>query len=254
MGDVVAPDLEELRAFTARLRCVGPWGEAALGIEWLDAVEALKSVGCAVQAVVADDVATCMREDRNVRGLPRAEWDRGIASQIALARRESPNRGGRHLGFARAVVHEMPHTLALLRSGRLNEWRATLLVGETAGLSAADRKIVDHRLCSDPNILDGVGDRGLVAKAKALAVELDAAGAGFDGVSECADADGTGRLPTRHIGSRRRQPHRDRGQRWPHPESGDGGSVVRPRHRGIGGIGGAGGGELGDIRRGPIGG
>ncbi|MGV9861725.1 HNH endonuclease [Rhodococcus koreensis] len=175
MGDVVAPDLEELRAFTARLRCVGPCGEAGLGIEWLDAVESLKSVGCAVQAVVTDDVATCMREDRKVRGLPRAEWGRGIASQIALARRESPSRGGRHLGFARAVVHEMPHTLALLRSGRLNEWRATLLVRETACLSAADRAVVDRRLCSDPDVLDGVGDRGLVAKAKALAVELDAA-------------------------------------------------------------------------------
>ncbi|MFE5700280.1 HNH endonuclease, partial [Rhodococcus koreensis] len=35
--------------------------------------------------------------------------------------------------------------------------------------------VVDRRLCSDPDILDGVGDRGLVAKAKALAVELDAA-------------------------------------------------------------------------------
>ncbi|MFC9357362.1 HNH endonuclease [Rhodococcus sp. NPDC057014] len=172
---MVAPDLEELRAFTARLRCVEACGDAGLGIEWLDAVESLKSVGCAVQAVVTDDVATCMREDRKARGLPRAEWDRGIASQIALARRESPNRGGRHLGFAQAVVHEMPHTLALLRSGRLNEWRATLLVRETACLSAHDRAVVDRRLCSDPAVLDGVGDRGLVAKAKALAVELDAA-------------------------------------------------------------------------------
>ncbi|SED27238.1 hypothetical protein SAMN04490239_7584 [Rhodococcus koreensis] len=137
MGDVVAPDLEELRAFTARLRVVSASGDPGLGIEWIDAVESLKSVGCAVQAVVTDDVATCMREDRKARRLPRAEWDRGIGSQIALARRESPNRGGRHLGFARAVV--------------------------------------DRRLCSDPDILDGVGDRGLVAKAKALAVELDAA-------------------------------------------------------------------------------
>ncbi|QSE79396.1 HNH endonuclease [Rhodococcus koreensis] len=175
MGDVVAPDLEELRAFTARLRVVSASGDPGLGIEWIDAVESLKSVGCAVQAVVTADVATCVREDRKVRGLPRAEWDRGIGSQIALARRESPNRGGRHLGFAQAVVHEMPHTLALLRSGRLNEWRAMLLVRETACLSAADRAVVDRRLCSDPNILDGVGDRGLVAKAKALAVELDAA-------------------------------------------------------------------------------
>ncbi|MFE7419613.1 HNH endonuclease [Rhodococcus sp. NPDC057529] len=175
MGDVVAPDLEELRAFTARLRCVGPCGDAGVGIEWLDAVESLKSVGCAVQAVITDDVATCVREDRRARRLPRAEWGRGIGSQIALARRESPNRGNRHLGFAQALVHEMPHTLALLRSGRLNEWRATLLVRETACLSAQDRAVVDRRLCSDPDVLDGVGDRGLVAKAKALAVELDAA-------------------------------------------------------------------------------
>ncbi|MBC2639260.1 MULTISPECIES: DUF222 domain-containing protein [unclassified Rhodococcus (in: high G+C Gram-positive bacteria)] len=175
MGEVVAPDLAELRAFTTRLRCVEACGDAGLGIDLLDALEALKSVGCAVQAVITEDVAFCMREDRKVRGLPRAEWDRGIGSQIALARRESPNRGGRHLGFARALVHEMPHTLVLLRSGRLNEWRATLLVRETACLSATDRAVVDRRLCSDPAVLDGVGDRALVARAKALAAELDAA-------------------------------------------------------------------------------
>ena len=175
MGELIAADLAELRAFTARLRAVSAGGDAGLGIEWLDAIEALKSVGCAVQAVITDGVATSIRADRRARGLPRVEWDRGIASQIALARRESPNRGGRHLGFARALVHEMPHTLAMLRSGRLNEWRATLLVRETACLSATDRGFVDRRLCSDPATLDGVGDRGLIARAKALAVELDAA-------------------------------------------------------------------------------
>ena len=175
MGALVAADLDELRAFAARLRCVEAGGDAGLGIEWLDAIEALKSVGCAAQAVITDGVATSIRADRRARELPRAEWDRGIASQIALARRESPNRGGRHLGFAQALVHEMPHTLAMLQTGRLNEWRATLLVRETACLSATDRAIVDRRLCSDPAILDGVGDQGLVARAKALAVELDAA-------------------------------------------------------------------------------
>ncbi|WP_037240851.1 HNH endonuclease [Rhodococcus wratislaviensis] len=175
MGDVIAPDLAELRVFAARLREVSADGDAGLGIEWLDAIESLKSVGCAVQAVITDGVAASIRADRRARGLPRADWDRGIASQIALARRESPNRGGRHLDFAQALVHEMPHTLALLRSGRLNEWRATLLVRETACLSAQDRGIVDRRLCSDPATLDGVGDRGLIAQAKALAVELDAA-------------------------------------------------------------------------------
>ncbi|ABG93698.1 conserved hypothetical protein [Rhodococcus jostii RHA1] len=175
MGELIAADLAELRAFTARLRRVSVDGDAGLGIEWLDAIEALKSVGCAAQAVITDGVVTSIRADRKARGLPRADWDRGIAWQIALARRESPNRGGRHLEFAQALVHEMPHTLAMLQTGRLNEWRATLLVRETACLSAADRGIVDRRLCSDPATLDGVGDRGLIARAKALAVELDAA-------------------------------------------------------------------------------
>ncbi|MEU2002190.1 HNH endonuclease [Rhodococcus sp. NPDC019627] len=175
MGELAVPDLDEVRAFTARLRLASADGDAGLGIDLLDAIETMKSVGCAVQAVITDDVATSIRQDREARQLPRSEWDRGIASQITLARRESPNRGGRHLGFARALVHEMPHTLDLLRSGRMNEWRATLLVRETACLSAHDRGIVDRRLCTDPGILDGVGDRGLVARAKALAVELDAA-------------------------------------------------------------------------------
>ncbi|QSE85155.1 DUF222 domain-containing protein [Rhodococcus koreensis] len=168
--------LEELRTFTARLQCAeAASGDPGLGIDLLDAIETLKSVGCAVQAVITDDVATSIRADRRARKRPRSEWGRGIASQIALARRESPNRGGRHLGFAQALVHEMPHTLAMLQTGRLNEWRATLLVRETACLSATDRAIVDRQLCSDPATLDGVGDRGLIARAKALAVELDAA-------------------------------------------------------------------------------
>ncbi|OBG70942.1 hypothetical protein A5700_13755 [Mycobacterium sp. E1214] len=37
-----------------------------------------------------------------------------MASEIALARRDFPARGSRHLGFAKALVYEMPHTLAAL--------------------------------------------------------------------------------------------------------------------------------------------
>ena len=72
----------------------------------------------------------------------------GVAAQIALARRESPSRGSRLLGLAKALVTEMPHTLAALDNGQLNEWRATLLVKETACLSAADRCAVDGELRS----------------------------------------------------------------------------------------------------------
>jgi len=37
---------------------------------------------------------------------------------VALARHDSPNRGNRHLGLAKALVYEMPHSLAALTGGR----------------------------------------------------------------------------------------------------------------------------------------
>ena len=77
-------------------------------------------------------------------------------AEVALARRDSPNRGGRHLGFARALVHEMPRTLAALAAGALSEWRATLIVRESACLSVADRP----RWTPDVRRPVGVGGQG----------------------------------------------------------------------------------------------
>jgi hypothetical protein len=80
------------------------------------------------------------------------------AAAAAQARRDSPNRGGRHLGFAWALVHEMPHTLAALEAGALSEWRATLIVRESACLDVDDRRTLDAELCADLADLDGLGD------------------------------------------------------------------------------------------------
>ncbi|SDK43687.1 HNH endonuclease [Arthrobacter sp. ok362] len=55
----------------------------------------------------------------------------------------------------------------------LNEWRATLLVRETACLTAADRAAVDEHLAADTGILAGKGDRAIVAAARAAAYRLD---------------------------------------------------------------------------------
>src|SRR6516162_8531668 len=71
------------------------------------------------------------------------------AAAAALARRDSPTRGGRHLGFAKALVYEMPHTLAALECGVLSEWRATLIVRESACLDVEDRRALDAELCAD---------------------------------------------------------------------------------------------------------
>lgn len=165
----------EVLGFVARLRTSEFDDDAAAGIDLISALEDLKSAGSAHQATVTDAVANSIAAERKAKGRPKAEWRKGVASQIGLARRESPNKGGRLLGLARALVHEMPHTHARLRSGELNEWRATLIAKETACLTAEDRRSIDEQLCSDSATLKNLGDNAIERRARTLAAELDPA-------------------------------------------------------------------------------
>jgi hypothetical protein len=67
----------------------------------------------------------------------------------------------------------MPHTLAALEHGILSEWRATLIVRESACLDVEDRRTLDAELCGEPADLDGMGDVRVAAAAKAIAYRLD---------------------------------------------------------------------------------
>ena len=67
----------------------------------------------------------------------------------------------------------MPHTLAALECGALSEWRATLIVRESACLDVEDRRTMDAELCADPAGLNGMGDARVAAAAKAIAYRLD---------------------------------------------------------------------------------
>jgi hypothetical protein len=142
-------------------------------IDQIRGLEDLKSAiaGLQARAAVAFDMA--QRREQAVAGVPPSELCQGVAAQIALARRESPNRGSRLLGLAKALVTEMPRTMAALESGQLNEWRATLLVKETACLSAEDRCAVDEELAPDTGTFNGAGDRAIIAAAKAAAYRRD---------------------------------------------------------------------------------
>ncbi|MFI2565914.1 DUF222 domain-containing protein [Paenarthrobacter sp. NPDC018779] len=133
----------------------------------------MKSAISGLQAKIAVAFDHAQRHVQAERGVPASERGKGVAAQIALARRESPNRGARLLGLAKALVTEMPHTMAALDAGQLNEWRATLLVKETACLSAEDRCAVDEELAADAGTFEGVGDRSIIAAAKAAAYRRD---------------------------------------------------------------------------------
>lgn len=136
-------------------------------------LEDRKSALAARQARLAVAFDLAQRRERADAGMAAEQLGTGVGAQIALARRESPARGGRLLGLAKALVTEMPRTLTALETGQLNEWRATLLVRETACLTAADRSAVDEELAPDTGTLDGAGDRTLVAAARAAAYRRD---------------------------------------------------------------------------------
>lgn len=148
----------------------GTQGEA---IDSIRALEELKSAAAAAQARLTAGFDSLERQRQAELGLSKEDQGKGNAAQIALARRESPNRGNRDLGLAKALVHEMPHTLEALTTGIVSEWRATILVRETACLRVEDRGEVDRVIAGDPEHLEELSDRALVAEAKKASYQLD---------------------------------------------------------------------------------
>jgi hypothetical protein len=136
-------------------------------------LERQKSAAAAEQARNTAEWDLIRRRLEERAGIPPARRSRGLASEVALARRDSSNRGDQHLGFAKALIKEMPHTLAALEAGVLSEWRATLIVRESACLTIEDRRRLDKRMCADPASLDGLGNKRIAAAAKSIAYELD---------------------------------------------------------------------------------
>ncbi|WP_245232894.1 HNH endonuclease [Paenarthrobacter nicotinovorans] len=162
-----------LSALAAALASVPASSNSQELVNEIRVLEDLKSAITARQARAAVALDLAQRREQAEAGVPTAEQGRGVAAQVALARRESPNRGSRLLGLAKALVTEMPRTMAALETGQLNEWRATLLVKETACLSVEDRSAVDEELAPDTGTFNGSGDRNIVAAAKAAAYRRD---------------------------------------------------------------------------------
>lgn len=142
-------------------------------INQLRVLEDMKSAISGLQAKITVAFDLAQRAEQAEAGVPASERGKGVGAQVALARRESPNRGSRLLGLARALVTEMPHTMAAVDAGLLNEWRATLLVKETACLSVEDRAAVDEELAPDTGTFEGAGDKAIIAAAKAAAFRRD---------------------------------------------------------------------------------
>jgi len=167
-----SPSVAELRDLRERL-AHSEWDlpDAEL-IEVIAALEELKSGCAAAQAVATARFDASQRAAQAAEGVRSDKLGVGVAGQIGLARRESPSKGAQHVGLAKALVGELPHTLAALARGQISEWRAKLVARETAALPVELRAEVDAALAER---LPDLGDAGVVREAKKLACRLDPA-------------------------------------------------------------------------------
>lgn len=180
MSNPAPPPLRtaELRAWLARLAAPveGSDGSSDDGgmLDEVALLEQLKGACAARQARVTVAFDASQRRGQREAGVPRAQVGRGVAEQVALARRESPTRGSRHLGLAKALVHELPQTLQALSDGQISEWTAMVVARETACLTADDRRRVDAELGGR---LAAMSTRRVQREAWAAACGLDPAAA-----------------------------------------------------------------------------
>ena len=126
----------------------------------------------------------------------------GVSAQVGLARHESPSRGARLANAAVSLVRHLPHTLAALSVGAVNERRAELVVRATSHLDPTLRTRVDaevvgaHLDPDDPTAGVGSwGDRELERRVRACADRLDAQAA----VERCRLAEAERRVSIRPV-------------------------------------------------------
>jgi hypothetical protein len=174
-GDAGELDARQVDAWVEQLaRSDGPDDDTAR-VEMLAALERLSCAAAGLQSEVTAQLDTSVRSRDEARGVPKERQGRGVAAEVALPRRQSHNRGRQQVGLSGILTDEMPYARQALRAGLITEWKATILVRETACVSLADRQEIDRRLAGDGERLSGMGARELEGRARSLAAELDAA-------------------------------------------------------------------------------
>ena len=152
-------------------------------IELLSALEAVKAASAAVQArVTADFVESQMAAaleladaERSAVGIVSSELHpslvrRSVCAQVALARREAPDRGAVLVNLAEALTSDLPATMAALTAGVTSEYRALLVHRETGCLSPGLRREADVAL---EEALPRLGNRQVGERAREQALRLD---------------------------------------------------------------------------------
>ncbi len=170
MFDLGNGDAEALRVLVDAL---GEVRSAVEPAELLAQIEGLERVKCAAAAAQAR--LTAELDDRRNEAHPlHAASAASLGAEVGLARHQSPHCGRRKLGLARALVDDLPATLAALASGEIDERRAEIIADGTRDLSQEDRRAADAEIGGELRYL---GNRDLQWLVQRVVYRLDEAGA-----------------------------------------------------------------------------
>ena len=98
----------DLARFVGRLAAVDDTAADAELIDQITQLERMKSACAAAQATLTVAFAAAQTAAQLAGQQRNTSVHRSIAAQNGLAHRDSPARGGRHLGPATILLHEMP--------------------------------------------------------------------------------------------------------------------------------------------------
>jgi len=143
-------------------------------------IDRIRAVDRAVAALAASQVAdsaeffASQMDEQERLGVPLRRRGRGIADQIGLATKRSPTVASRRLADARALMTEMPETLAAMAAGRVSELGASIAVRETACLTADDRRQIDRELATSVDDMS-IGQIEQATRRRAQELDVEAA-------------------------------------------------------------------------------
>ncbi len=151
-------------------------------VDQMRVLEEAKAKIAAAQVAITRRFADSQEKVQRAAGLREEKVGLGIASQVALAKRESPFRARAFVQLAKVLITEMPHTYAVLAEGRTTEHRAAIAVKETVWLSRDDRRRIDEEIAP---LIEGWSDKDVETEVRKRAYRLDPRGF----VERCATAE-----------------------------------------------------------------